>query len=110
MEHFDLILEQLETGLHDGCFAHQAAIERASESHNVNDIVNNIFDEIKQGYRIIIENGVASGQIRQLPVDDLVVYVMGIQRALIAMTKQNCSHDECKDYVRCSLMLLKPEN
>lgn len=110
VEHFDLILEQLETGLHDGCFAHQAAIERASESHNVNDIVNNIFDEIKQGYRIIIENGVASGQIRQLPVDDLVVYVMGIQRALIAMTKQNCSHDECKDYVRCSLMLLKPEN
>jgi len=107
VEHFDMVLEQLETGLHDGCFAHQAAIERASESDNVNDIVNSIFDEEKQGYRVIIKNGLASGQIRQLPVGDLVIYVMGIQRALIAMTKQNCSYEERQDYVRCSLALLK---
>jgi TetR/AcrR family transcriptional repressor of nem operon len=108
VEHFDMILDQLEHGLHDGCFAHQAAIERAGKDTEVNDIVNGIFNEIKIGYRTIIQNGIADGQIRALPVEDLVVYVMGIQRAVIAMTKQNCSLEERKNYVRCSLKLLQP--
>jgi TetR/AcrR family transcriptional repressor of nem operon len=109
VEHFDIILDQLEHGPHDGCFAHQAAIERAGKDADVNTIVNGIFDEIKDGYRTVIQNGIADGQIRSLPVEDLVVYVMGIQRAVIAMTKQNCSLEECKDYVRCALKLLQPE-
>lgn len=109
IEHFDMVLEQLETGLHDGCFAHQAAIERAGKDANVNEIVNDIFDEIKGGYRTAIKNGVADGHIRDLPIDDLVIYVMGIQRAVIAMTKQNCSFEERQHYVRCSLKLLRPE-
>lgn len=109
LEHFDMILEQLENGTHDGCFAHQAAIERAAMDADVNLIVNDIFAEIKQGYRTMIENGIAAGQIRNMPVEDLVIYVMGIQRAVIAMTKQNCSLNERKHYVRCSLKLLQPE-
>lgn len=109
VEHFVMVIEQLEIGLHDGCFAHQAAIERASKDADVNQIVNDIFAEIKDGYRSVIENGIAAGQIRDLPADDLVIYVMGIQRALIAMTKQNCSLEERKHYVRCSLKLLQPE-
>jgi len=108
VEHFDLVLELLEHGTHDGCFAHQAAIERGAEDVEVNKIVNRIFDETKAGYRIIIENGIADKQIRNMPIDDLVNYVMGIQRAVIAMTKQNCSFTERKDYVRCALELLKP--
>ena len=108
IEHFDLILEQLEHGLHDGCFAHQAAIERAGKDPQVNKIVNDIFTEVKDGYRTVIKNGIADGEIRDLPVENLVVYVMGIQRALIAMTKQNCSLEERQDYVRCSLRLLQP--
>lgn len=107
--HFDMILEQLETGEHEGCFAHQAAIERAGKDADVNKIVNGIFDQIKDGYRHVIENGIAARQIRDLPVEDLVIYVMGIQRAVIAMTKQNCSLNERQQYVRCSLKLLQPE-
>lgn len=109
VEHFDLVLEQLETGIHDGCFAHQAAIERASQDSEVNKIVCTIFGEIKDGYRETIKNGIAEGQIRDLPVEDLVVYVMGIQRAVIAMTKQSCSLQERRDYVRCALKLLQPD-
>lgn len=109
VQHFDLVLEQLETGIHDGCFAYQAAIERAGKDQEVNKIVSNIFDEIKGGYREILKNGIAEGQVRKLPVEDLVIYVMGIQRAVIAMTKQNCSIAERRDYVRCALKLLQPE-
>ena len=108
VEHFDMILEQLEQGDHQGCFAHQAAIERAGQDQDVNRIVNGIFEEVKQEYRLILVNAVADAEVRDMPVEDLVIYVMGIQRALIAMTKQNCSLDERKNYVRCSLALLKP--
>jgi TetR/AcrR family transcriptional repressor of nem operon len=106
--HFDRVLNQLENGEHDGCFAHQAAIERAGVDANVDKIVNHIFDETKQAYRYVLKNGLAAGQIRDLPLDDLVVYVMGIQRALIAMTKQRCSLRERQRYVRCALKLLEP--
>ncbi len=108
VEHFDRVLEQLQKGERDGCFAHQAAIERGTEDENVRDIVNSIFQDTQNTYRTIIENGIADGQIRDLPVDDLALYVMGIQRALIAMTKQGCSVKERKEYVRCALDLLKP--
>jgi len=108
VEHFDLVLEQLENGEHQGCFAHQAAIERAAEDQNVNQIVSDIFEESKEIYRLILENALADGEVREMPVEDLVTYVLGIQRALIAMTKQNCSLQERQDYVRCSLALLKP--
>lgn len=108
VKHFDMILEQLEIGNHDGCFAHQAAIERASQDENVNHIVTNIFNETKSTYRVMICNGIKDGDIRNLPVDDLVIYVMGIQRAVIAMTKQKCSIEERRDYVNCALKLLKP--
>ena len=108
IKHFDLILEQLELGKTDGCFAHQAAIERANEDDNVNQIVSDIFDETKSTYRVMISNGIDDGDIRDLPIEDLVIYVMGIQRAVIAMTKQNCSLEERRDYVRCALQLLQP--
>jgi len=105
--HFDLVLDQLERGERDGCFAHQAAIERASVDENVHEIVTRIFEDTRQFYRHVIKNALAAKQIRRLPVEDLVTYLMGIQRALIAMTKQNCSLEECRDYVRCALHLLK---
>lgn len=108
IEHFDLVLEQLEHSDHQGCFAHQAAIERAQQDENINNIVNGIFEEAKQAYRLVLENAVADGDVRDLPIDGLVIYVMGIQRALIAMTKQNCSVEERRDYARCSLALLRP--
>ena len=107
IEHFDLMLSELENGQHDGCFAHQAAIERAAKDPNVDRIVRDFFNEAKDSYRVIIQNAVQAGQIRDLPVEDLVVYVMGIQRALIAMSKQNCPFDEREKYVHCSLELLK---
>lgn len=110
IEHFDLVLEQLEQGEHQGCFAHQAAIERAGQDQNVNVIVNSIFEESKDTYRLILKNAIADDDVRDMPVEDLVIYVMGIQRALIAMTKQNCSLKERQVYVRCSLALLKPAN
>jgi len=106
--HFDMILEQLESGTKDGCFAHQAAIERASENEDVNKIVTDIFDETKATYRTMISNGIEDGDIRPLNLDDLVIYVMGIQRAVIAMTKQNCSLTERRNYVKCALKLLRP--
>ena len=108
VEHFDLILEQLQSVEHQGCFAHQAAIERAGQDPNVNEIVAGIFEEAKDTYRLILKNAISDGEVRDMPVEDLVIYVMGIQRALIAMTKQNCSLKERRDYVRCSLALLKP--
>jgi len=101
VEHFDLVLEQLENG------DHQAAIERASKDQNVKKIVNSIFEESKDIYRLILSNAIIDGEVRDMPIEDLVIYVMGIQRALIAMTKQNCSLKERQDYVRCSLALLK---
>ena len=110
VQHFDLVLDQLEQGEHQGCFAHQAAIERAGQDQNVNDIVDSIFEESKESYRLTLKNAIADGQVRDMPIEDLVIYVMGIQRALIAMTKQNCSLKERQDYVRCSLALLKPVN
>lgn len=110
VEHFDRVLEQLEAGDRDGCFAHQAAIERGAKDDTVREIVNSIFDDTKSVYRTLIKNGVADGQIRDLPLEDLVTYVMGIQRTLIAMAKQSCSSDEKKDYVRCALHLLKPND
>lgn len=109
VEHFDRILYHLEKGDHDGCFAHQAAIERGSDNEEVRQIVNEIFTENKEAFRMLIKNGLASGQIRELPLDDLVTYVMGVERGLIAMTKQKCSLDERREYVRCALQLLKPD-
>ena len=108
VQHFDRVLEQLENGNNDGCFAHQAAIERGGKDDEVNQIVNDIFDETKTAYRLMVSNGINDGNIRPLPIDDLVIYVMGIQRAVIAMTKQNCSLEERQDYVRCALQLLQP--
>ena len=108
VEHFNQVLEQIENGEHDGCFAHQASIERGDKNAEVNKIVNDIFSEIKSVYREMIINGVKDGQIRDLPIDDLVIYVMGIPRAVIAMTKQKCSLKERQDYVRCALKLLQP--
>jgi TetR/AcrR family transcriptional repressor of nem operon len=108
IEHFDLILDQLEQGEHQGCFAHQAAIERAGKDENVNRIVNDIFEEVKQEYRLLLINALNDGTVRKMPIEDLVIYVMGIQRAVIAMTKQNCSLEERQNYVRCSLALLTP--
>ena len=108
VEHFDFILEQLEHGDHDGCFAHQAAIERGSIDQNVDDIVQEFFNEVEDGYRDAIKRGVELKQIRNLPLNDLVNYVMGITRAVIGMSKQNCSFEERKNYIRCALELLKP--
>lgn len=108
VRHFDMVLEQLDSGKNQGCFAHQAAIERASEDSEVNKIVNNIFNETKSAYKMMIKNGIEDGHIRALPVHDLVIYVMGIQRAIIAMTKQKCSPQERRDYVNCALKLLQP--
>lgn len=106
--HFDEVIKQLDKGDYDGCFAHQAAIERAGEDEQVNHIVRKFFDDIKSSYRAALLRGIELGQVRDQPIEDLVVYVMGIQRALIAMTKQNCSMQERKDYVRCALNLLAP--
>lgn len=108
--HFELVLQELENGMHDGCFAHQAAIERASKDSNVNQVVQEIFNEVKNTYRLIIVRSIELGQIRKLPVEDLVNYVIGIQRAVIAMSKQKCPFDELKSYVWCSLKLLETEN
>jgi len=107
--HFDQVIEQLDKGHYDGCFAHQAAIERANENEQVNEIVQSFFDITKESYRAALKRGIDRGQVRDQPIEDLVVYVMGIQRAVIAMTKQNCSMQERKNYVRCALNLLKPE-
>ena len=106
--HFDQVIEQLDNGEYEGCFAHQAAIERASDDEKVNRIVQSFFDDIKAGYRATLQREIERGQVRDQPIEDLVVYVMGIQRAVIAMTKQNCSLQERKSYVRCALNLLKP--
>jgi len=108
VEHFDRVLDQLENGDYDGCFAHQAAIERAGTDEEVNKIVACIFEDTREIYRSVIENALAAGQVRTLPVDQLVNYVLGIQRALMAMTKQNCSLKERQEYVCCALRLLEP--
>ena len=108
VRHFDLVLEQLEIGEHDGCFAHQAAIERAGQDDKVNEIVNGIFKETQDTYRQVLENALEDGDVRPMPIEDLVIYVMGIQRAVIAMTKQNCSLDERRNYVRSALAMLRP--
>ena len=108
VEHFYFIISQLELGQHNGCFAHQAAIERGGKDQDVDHIVQSIFKDVNDGYRRCIENGIKQGQIRDLPVDELVIYVMGIQRAVIAMSKQKCTIEERKDYIHCALQLLKP--
>lgn len=105
---FHLMVEHLDKDLKEGCFVHQAALERGGQDEEVDSIVRSFFAEIKEGYRITISNGIELGQIRALPVDDLVTYVMGIQRAVVAMTKQQCSLQERKNYVRCALALLEP--
>ena len=107
-EHFDLVLQQLSNGERNGCFAHQAAIERGAKDKNVKAIVEAIFNDARAAYRKLIENGKKNGSISELNTDDLVTYVMGIQRALITMTKQQCTERERADYVRCALELLKP--
>ncbi|MBX2847390.1 MAG: hypothetical protein KTR16_03665, partial [Acidiferrobacterales bacterium] len=106
---FNLMIDNMDKDSSRSCFAHQAAIERASEDPKVKEIVGGFFDEIKDGYRFTIENSIKLGQVRNLPVEDLVLYVIGIERALVAMVKQNCSIEECKDYLRCSLVLLQPD-
>jgi len=106
-QHFDRVLEQLENGNNDGCFAHQAAIERGGKDDNVDSIISDIFNETEIVYKDMISNGIKDRDIRPLPIDELVVYVMGIQRAVIAMTKQKCSIEERQNYVRCALKLLQ---
>ncbi len=108
IEHFNRMLEQLESNGRGGCFAHQAAIERGSKDDTVREIVDSIFNDTKKVYRRFIENAIEDGDIRTLPVEDLVNYVMGVQRALIAMTKQRCDVHERQNYVRCALHLLEP--
>ena len=108
VQHFDRVLEQLENGNNDGCFAHQAAIERGGKNGNVDIIVSDIFNETEMVYREMVSNGIEDGHIRPLPIDELVVYVMGIQRAVIAMTKQKRSIEERQNYVHCALKLLQP--
>lgn len=107
VQHFDRVLEQLENGNNDGCFAHQAAIERGGKDVNVDTIISDIFNETEAVYREMVRNGIEDGQIRPLPINELVVYVMGIQRAVIAMTKQKCSLEERQSYVHCALKLLQ---
>jgi len=109
VQHFDRVLEQLEHGKNDGCFAHQAAIERGGKDDNVDMIISDIFNETEMVYKEMVSNGIEDGLIRPLPINELVVYVMGIQRAVIAMTKQKCSIKERQDYVHCALKLLQPE-
>ena len=109
VNHFNLILEQLEIGEHQGCFAHQAAIERGAVDDNVNQIVKEIFADSRKGYQTVLEAALHNGEVRPMPIEDLVNFVMGIQRALIAMSKQNCSLEERRNYVRCSLALLRNE-
>lgn len=106
-QHFDQIVEQLDKGDHEGCYAHQAAIERGSKDPKVCEIVNAIFDDAKKMYRTLLTNAVERGEVRNMPMDDLVIYVLGIQRALIAMAKQRCSSEERKKYAKCALKLLK---
>ncbi len=107
-EHFNLILDELETGEYQGCFAHQAAIERAGKDPEVDAIVSGFFKDIEDHYRALLKRSVELKQVRDLPIEDLVAYVMGIQRALIAMSKQNCSIQERRNYVRCALELMQP--
>ena len=106
-EHFDLIVQVLEEGVYCGCFAHQAAIERGRDDPQVKQIVEQFFTEAEGVYRKTIQNGINKGQIRELSVAELSTYVMGIQRALIAMSKQSRPIEEQKKYVRCALELLK---
>jgi len=107
VDHFDLIMQVLEEGVYCGCYAHQAAIERGKDDPKVKQIVEDFFTEAEDVYRKTIQNGMNKDQIRKLPVEELSTYVMGIQRALIAMSKQSRPIAEQKKYVRCALELLK---
>lgn len=107
-QHFEHMLNELAADEHQGCFLHQAAIERAGEDPEVDAIVQEFFERSKHHYREMIKQGLKLGQIREQPIEDLVVYVIGIQRAVIAMSKQHCSLQERRNYVRCALELLKP--
>jgi TetR/AcrR family transcriptional repressor of nem operon len=108
VEYFEQMLAQLEKGGYKGCFIHQAAIERADKDANVDSIVQAHFTQAQGRYCKLLERSIEKGQVRNIPIDDLALYIIGIQRAVVVMSKQNCSHEACRQYVHCALELLRP--
>lgn len=106
--HFEFFLTLLKQGNRRGCLACQAAIERARDDPEVAAIVRDIFDDIKSACENALRNAVAAGEVRNLPLDSLTIYLLGVQRTLVTMVRSNSTYEETETYVHCALELLKP--
>lgn len=74
-EHFDSILTMIEQGNRDGCFACQAASERAYEDPQVDAIVRDTFSLLESAYKNALSNAIAAGDVRNMPRDPKIQIV-----------------------------------
>ena len=109
-DYFASLSASLEQGDRRGCLASQAAIDRAQDDPQVADIVADIMADLRAAFASAVAVGLARGELRELPPDDLVEFLVGLQRALATMMRTATPADEIQRYSQVSLaMLARPD-
>lgn len=96
----------VERGDRRGCLASQAALDRAQQDPNVADIVDAIMCDMRAAFGSAVEVGLAQGELRDLPKDVLVDYLVGLQRSLGVMVRTAAPAEDIQRYIEASLAML----
>jgi TetR/AcrR family transcriptional repressor of nem operon len=98
--------ELVEQGDRRGCLVSQAALDRAQQDSKVADIVDAIMRDMRAAFGSAVEVGLAQGELRDLPKDVLVDYVVGLQRSLGVMVRTAAPIEDIQRYIEASLAML----
>lgn len=89
-----------------GCMACQAAVDRGQEDPQVAKIVDDIIEDLRTTFGQAVEIGIARGEMRDVPKEDLVEFLVGLQRSLGTMARTATPNQDIERYIKVSLTLL----
>jgi TetR/AcrR family transcriptional repressor of nem operon len=107
-DYFLGISASLEQGDRRGCLAAQAAIDRAQHDPQVADLVAAIVEDMRGAFGRAVSVGLARGELRVLPQDALVDFLVGLQRSLGIMVRSSTATEEINRFIEVSLAMLRP--
>lgn len=106
--HFESLRRMLYEGDKRGCLACVAALERAQEDEEVAAIVASSMNDMRDAFGLAVDRALERNEIRALPKDSLVEYLVGLQRSLGTLIRTTTPTSDIERYLSCSLALLDP--
>lgn len=107
-EHFARLKAMLDEGDRRGCLACQAALDRAQADPEVADTVSAAMRDMRDAFGNAVDGALAREEIRRLPRDSLVEFLVGLQRTLGTLVRSSTPAEEIERYIEASVAMLEP--